>query len=174
MGPHVHAHRRQRSAPRHALRHVRCAPPTRLLHIPVANPHTEFADVTEQVLDKLALAKLLSAHPTILPYFRSLSLTDQPRERPALPLPAAAREKHLILTLAAPPPTAAADTLPFITALFPFVDALTQGKITLRPETKLKLRKAREDVDKLIKEDAEKEQKEDVRSPVSFIPRIDH
>lgn len=126
---------------------------------PPTDARTEFADVTDQILDKHGLAKILS-DPAVLPYFRSLSITDQPRARPPLPLAPADREKHIILTLAAPSPAHAADTVSLVDALFPFIDSLT--KTSLRPETRLKLKKTREEVDKLIKEDNEKYDKEDV------------
>ena len=44
--------------------------------------------------------------------------------------------------------------------MFQLVDSL--NKIHLRPETKNKLKKIREDIDKTIKEEAEKEKKEEV------------
>jgi len=44
--------------------------------------------------------------------------------------------------------------------MFQLVDSL--NKIHLRPETKHKLKKIREDIDKTIKEEAEKEKKEEV------------
>jgi hypothetical protein len=55
----------------------------------------------------------------------------------------------------------AADTIPLINAVFPFIDSL--DKIGLRSETRNKLKKTREDLDKDIKEYAEKEKKEEVR-----------
>jgi hypothetical protein len=45
--------------------------------------------------------------------------------------------------------------------VFPFIDSL--GKLSLRPETKNKLRKTREDLEKELKVEAEKEKKEEVR-----------
>lgn len=45
--------------------------------------------------------------------------------------------------------------------MFSFIDSL--DKISLRSETRTKLKRIREDVDKGIKEDAEKEKKEEVR-----------
>jgi Protein of unknown function (DUF1682) len=62
--------------------------------------------------------------------------------------------------LAAPPASHAADTFALISGIFPFIDSLS--KVNLRPETKVKLKKAREDVDKDLKEDAEKEKNEEV------------
>jgi len=126
---------------------------------PSLSAMSEFADVTEQLLDKHSLATILS-DPLILPYFRSLSITDQPRDRPFLPVPAAERQKHIIVSLTAPPPSRAADTVPFISALFGFIDSLQ--KVSLRPETRTKLKRTREDVDKLIKEDSEKDKKDEL------------
>lgn len=69
-------------------------------------------------------------------------------------------ERHLILTLALPSSTSASDsTVPLITAIFQFIDNL--HRISLRPETKSKLKKTREEIDKNIKEEAEKEKKEE-------------
>ncbi|KAF8974544.1 hypothetical protein BDZ97DRAFT_1911717 [Flammula alnicola] len=122
---------------------------------------TEFADVTENLLKPIgnfSLVKVLS-DPKILPYFRSLSITDQPRERPEKLIPAEEREKHVILSLNASSSDHIADVTPLVSAMFQLVDSL--NRVSLRPETKTKLRKAREDVDKSIKDDAEKEQKEE-------------
>lgn len=93
-------------------------------------------------------------------------ITDQPRERPNMPLAPEAREKHVILSLSVPPSAHVADTIPLVNAVFQLVDSL--NKISLRPETKTKLKKFREDLDKSIKEDAEKEAKEEVRSFIYF------
>ena len=87
-------------------------------------------------------------------------MTDQPRDRPYHPIPASDRQKHLILSLTAPPPSQVADTLSLVTAIFGFIDALP--KVTLRPETRTKLKKARDEVDKAIKEDSEKDKKDEV------------
>ncbi|KAJ7904536.1 hypothetical protein B0H14DRAFT_3103334 [Mycena olivaceomarginata] len=113
---------------------------------------SEFADVTDGILRAFPLAKLL-ADPKIAPYFRSLSVTDQPRERPPKPLEPNEREKHVILSLRAPSSSNAADTTDLIAAMFPFV--------ALRPETKTKLRKVREENDKDIKKEAERDKKEE-------------
>jgi len=59
-----------------------------------------------------------------------------------------------------PPSSSSSDTLAFISGLFAFIDSLT--KVHLRPETKTKLRKIREDLDKELKADAEKDKKEEV------------
>jgi len=66
------------------------------------------------------------------------------------------------LSLSAPSGANVADTLPLVTAIFQLVDNL--NKISLRPETKTKLKRFREDIDKSIKEEAEKEAKEEVHS----------
>ena len=58
-------------------------------------------------------------------------------------------------------PSNSADTVSLVSSIFQFIDNLT--KLNLRPETKSKLKKAREETDKLIKEDAEKEAREEVR-----------
>ena len=88
----------------------------------------------------------------------NFQITDQPRERPDIA--ETSREKHIILTLASPPASAAARTLPLVTAVFALVDAL--DRVTLRPETKAKLRKVREDFARAQKEAAEKERREEV------------
>ena len=140
---------------------------------------SEFADITENLLKHhgpLSLATVLS-NPAILPYFRSISLTDQPRNRPYRPLPANERSKHLILNLAMPPD---GETLPLVLAAFQLVDVIAgeggwgvgkspaSGKgsgsglnQSLRPETKVKLRKVREDLEKAMKEELVKEKKEE-------------
>ena len=87
-------------------------------------------------------------------------MTDQPRERPNLPIPVSEREKHIILSLSVPPPSRVADTQSLVTALFALVDALS--KVSLRPETKVKIKRIREEVDKEIKEDSEKDKKDEV------------
>lgn len=132
--------------------------------------YTEIADVTEQLfkpLDKLSLVDVFS-NPAILPYFRSLSVTDQPRERPILPIPVAEREKHIILSLSVPPPSQATETRSLVTALFALVDSIP--KLSLRPETKAKIRRIRDEVDKEIKEDSEKYKKDEVGSCIFFGP----
>jgi len=122
---------------------------------------SEFADITDSLVkaaEKSAIFKLLS-DPSTLKHFRSLSITDQPRERPALPLAPAEREKRVILSLKVPATSDTADTIPIVNAIFAFVDALS--RVSLRPETKNKLRKVREDVDKEIVAEAVKEKKEE-------------
>ena len=87
-------------------------------------------------------------------------ITDQPRDRPARPIPAEEREKHVILSLSVPSSSNVADTAGLVSAMFQFIDSL--NKLNLRPETKAKLKKNREEVDKKIKDEAEKEAKEEV------------
>ncbi|KAL0950034.1 hypothetical protein HGRIS_010042 [Hohenbuehelia grisea] len=126
---------------------------------PLVSVMSEYADVTESILKTTNIATVLQ-NPAVLPYFRSLSITDQPRERPTTgPLSPTEREKHVILSLHAPSSSDAGATLPLVTAVFSFVDVLS--KINLRPETKTKLRKVREDLDKDLKEEATREKKEE-------------
>lgn len=87
-------------------------------------------------------------------------VTDQPRDRPTIRRPANEREKHVIVSLRVPSSSHIADTVPFVTDIFQFVDALT--KINLRPETRNKLKKIREELDKDIKEESEREKREEV------------
>ncbi|KAF8621573.1 hypothetical protein AX15_007599 [Amanita polypyramis BW_CC] len=121
---------------------------------------SEYADVTESLLKPLGNFSLINTlqDPKILPYFQSLSVTDQPRQHPLGPIPADEREKHVIVSLKVPPSSRAEDTVAFVTAIFSFIDAL--GKLNLHPETKTKLKKARDVVDKELRENTEKEKKE--------------
>ncbi|KAF9453011.1 DUF1682-domain-containing protein [Macrolepiota fuliginosa MF-IS2] len=117
---------------------------------------SEFADVTENILKIIGP---LIEDQKIRPYFRSLSITDQPRDRPSGPVPAGEREKHVILNLEIPPSSQLGVTAAFVAGLFPLIDSLS--KVHLRPETKTKLRRIREDLDKELKADAEKDKKEE-------------
>ncbi|KAF7292461.1 hypothetical protein HMN09_01230200 [Mycena chlorophos] len=119
---------------------------------------SEFADVNDGILKAFPLAKLLE-DPKIAPYFRSLTITDQPRDRPLKPLLPNEREKHVILSLNVPSGSQVAATADLVDAVFQFVDALP--KVSLRPETKIKLRKVREEVDLDIKKEAERDKKEE-------------
>ncbi|RXW25247.1 hypothetical protein EST38_g607 [Candolleomyces aberdarensis] len=126
---------------------------------PTLSVMSEFADVTESILRPVGSFSIIEVlkDPKIQPYFRSLSVTDQPRTRPSVPVPAENREKHVILNLRLP--SNSADTASLVSSVFQFVDNLT--KLNLRPETKTKLKKAREETDKLIKEEEEKEAREE-------------
>lgn len=158
------SHPRSRSCP---VCDCRVHRPRALLILPI-----EFADITANLLKPLGPLNLpaVLSDPTILPYFRCLSLTDQPRTRPSIPVPPADRRRHLTLTLALPPASEAGATLPLLVAAFQLVDAIAgTGKAglrgglngQLRPETRVKLRKIREEVDKEIREDAVKEKREE-------------
>jgi hypothetical protein len=68
------------------------------------------------------------------------------------------KRKHVILSLSYP--ARVTDTVGLISAVFSFVDSLSQ--INLRPETKSKLKKVREELDKNLRAEAEKEKKEEV------------
>ena len=101
--------------------------------------------------------------PKILPYFISLSITDQPAERPTLPLLPEEREKHVIVKLSVPSGSQVKDTKEFVASLFQFVDIVgTKLGSALRPDTKNKLKKTREDLDKQLRVEATKERKEEV------------
>ncbi|KAJ4478085.1 hypothetical protein J3R30DRAFT_3290672 [Lentinula aciculospora] len=117
---------------------------------------SEFADVTEAIFKNTAILDALK-DPKIAPYFRSLSITDQPRERPSK---LSSPEKHVILSLVCPSPSHVNDLSALISALFPFVDSLP--KITLRPETRSKLKKVRETFEKTLKVEAEQAKKEEL------------
>ncbi len=109
---------------------------------------SEFADVTEALLKSTSLPVLLKELSS-MDGFRSLSVTDQPRVRPDAV--ASSPKKHVILSL-----YVSSSAVP--ATLFSFVDSLS--KITLRPETKNKLRKSREDLEKILKQEAGREEKE--------------
>ncbi|VDC06275.1 unnamed protein product [Peniophora sp. CBMAI 1063] len=118
---------------------------------------SEVADVTDSVFK--ASAPLLAAlkDPKVKPYFRSLILSDQPAIQPdEAPV---ARSRSLVLTLTPPPPSEADATVSLVTAVFALVDSL--DKLGLRPETKTKLRKAREEFISKLKEAREREAKEE-------------
>jgi Protein of unknown function (DUF1682) len=68
-----------------------------------------------------------------------------------------------------PPVSDASATLPLVTAVFAFIDVLP--KISLRPETKAKIKRVREELDKELKKELEKD-KEEVRPSCFFFPRI--
>ncbi|KAG6817423.1 hypothetical protein H0H87_009068 [Tephrocybe sp. NHM501043] len=124
--------------------------------LPTLSVMSEFADVTDNLLKPALVAALRD--PKVLPYFRSLSVTDQPRQRPLSPLPPNKRQKHVVLSLALPA-SRVEDAADLVAAIFPFIDGL--NAINLRPETKLKLKKTREELDKSLKADSEREKKEE-------------
>ncbi|KAF7332227.1 hypothetical protein MKEN_00103700 [Mycena kentingensis (nom. inval.)] len=119
---------------------------------------SELADVTDGVFKAFPVGKMLE-DPKIAPYFRSLSITDQPREFPEKPLAANEREKHVILSLSVPSPSQAETTADIVDAVFQFVDALP--KINIRPESKSKLVKRREEIDASLKREYERDKKEE-------------
>jgi len=84
-------------------------------------------------------------------------ITDQPRVRPRVV--SANREKRVILSLAVPPLSDAAVSAQLVSAVFGLIDALE--KINLRPETKTKIKKTRENFAKTLKDDAEREAREE-------------
>lgn len=88
-------------------------------------------------------------------YHSLLQVTDQPRDRPKDgPLSASEKEKHIILALTPPP-----DAVPALTLVMQLADALP--KLTLRPETKTKLKRTRDEVDKELKEELVKDKREE-------------
>jgi len=101
-----------------------------------------------------------------------MQVTDQPRIRPDGPVAPNERHKHVILSLVAPSSAHAADTVALVSALFPFIDSLAQ--VNLRPETKNKLKKIREDLDKNLKADSEREKNEEVELLRSLIMLAAH
>jgi len=118
---------------------------------------SEYADVTENVL-KIARPVLEALkEPMIQPYFRSLSITDQPRVGPNVV--SANRAKHVILSLAVPPTSRVDISTRLVSAIFGLIDALE--KINLRPETKSKIKKTRENFAKTLKDEAEREAREE-------------
>ncbi|KAI0053523.1 DUF1682-domain-containing protein [Auriscalpium vulgare] len=118
---------------------------------------SEFADITDAVLKLAGPVVEALKDPKIQPYFRSLSITDQPSAHPtSLPY---AHEKHVLLTLRALPHSQAALSEPLVAAVFTLIDALE--RVSLRPETKTKLKKVREELLKSLKEESEKEAREE-------------
>jgi len=121
---------------------------------------SEYADVTDNMLKPLGNFSLLNVlkDTNTLPYFRSLSVTDQPQHRPLGPIPEEAREKHVILNLELPHPSCAGDTTAIVSAMFSFIDSL--NKLSVHPEIKAKLKRTREDLVKELKSEVEKEKRE--------------
>ncbi|KAN0097646.1 Protein of unknown function (DUF1682) domain containing protein [Tylopilus felleus] len=127
---------------------------------------SEFADVTD-ALFKLHLSPSVTlpsllATTSLLTYLRSLSITDQPDERPQSAASYVTQKhssKRVILDISIPKHPD--EILPLVDAAFALVDLLAVGKVVLRPETRVKIRKVREDVEKEIKEEEGKEKKEE-------------
>jgi hypothetical protein len=69
------------------------------------------------------------------------------------------KEKHVILSLVTPPSSHAADSAPLVSAVFGLIDALE--KVNLRLETKSKLKRTREDFAKSLRDEAEREAREE-------------
>lgn len=84
-------------------------------------------------------------------------ITDQPRVRPNVV--SANKEKHVILSLAVPPTSHVDISTPLVSAVFGLIDALE--KINLRPETKTKMKKTRENFAKTLKDEGEREAREE-------------
>ena len=91
--------------------------------------------------------------------------------RPSSPLDSSERSKRLILSLRLPSSANASVTLPLVTAAFQLVDIIAgEGKLPgvrgglhaqLRPETRTKLKKTREEVERQMREEAAKERREE-------------
>ncbi len=129
---------------------------------------SEFADVSENLLKAdgpFNLGKILN-DPSYRSYIKSLTISDQPREAPTMPISPEKRERHLILSLRLASDSNTAATVPLVKAIFALVDTL-DAKLVLRPETKSKLRKVREDVDERMKKELEADKKEEVRHHLS-------
>ena len=84
-------------------------------------------------------------------------ITDQPRVRPGVV--SANRAKHVILSLALPPTSHVDISTRLVSAIFGLIDSLE--KINLRPETKSKIKKTRENFAKTLKDEAEREAREE-------------
>ncbi|EJU06394.1 DUF1682-domain-containing protein [Dacryopinax primogenitus] len=117
---------------------------------------TEAADITEAILKGPLLATLND--PNVLKYFRYLIVTDQPADRPEVPIPLAERERHVILALEPPSGGQNAETLPMVQSIFRFVD--TVDKLPLRVETIRKLKRSRQDFEEELLKEIAKEKKE--------------
>jgi hypothetical protein len=99
-------------------------------------------------------------------YSHSPQISDQPYSRPAGSINSPTRGKYVVLSLAVPPVSATAPVIQFIQGIFQFVDALAGAGghkpllAGLRPETRTKLRKRRDELDAELRADAEREAKE--------------
>jgi hypothetical protein len=97
-----------------------------------------------------------------------VQITDQPFARPSAPPAADARKKYVVLSIAVPSSTSdTASSIELVKGIFQLIDALAgAGSFKqpllagLRPETKTKLRKRRDELDANLRADAEREAKE--------------
>lgn len=74
------------------------------------------------------------------------------------------RWRHVILTLRLPSPSEAGATVPLVRAVFALIDTLESPKFNLRPETKTKLRRTREELDETLRKESEAEQREEAEN----------
>ncbi|KIM67976.1 hypothetical protein SCLCIDRAFT_1210131 [Scleroderma citrinum Foug A] len=122
---------------------------------------SEFADVTD-VFFKLAIPHTSVCFPGLiastLPYLRVFSITDQPDERPSVST-LTTKSKRVVLTFNLPEDVDS--ILPLLEGTFALVDLLATGRVTFRSDTRAKIKKVREDVEKEIKGEASKEKKEE-------------
>ncbi|KAH7887722.1 DUF1682-domain-containing protein [Phlebopus sp. FC_14] len=142
---------------------------------PALSVMSEFADVTDALFNlslpiptpsstksgataPTSLPALLST-PSSLSLLRSLSITDQPSSRPSA---TPSKQKRVVLSLQSPSPKHAHDVLHIIDGVFALVDAMAAGKLVLRPETRAKIKKVREDLDKEIKAQENREKKQEL------------
>ncbi|KAF9247065.1 DUF1682-domain-containing protein [Melanogaster broomeanus] len=135
---------------------------------PTLSLMSEFADVSETLLKlpltaTTTLATLFSSARTQA-YLRSLSITDQPPERPLTVssyLEEKSKSKRVVLNLRLPDVGEADEVLEMVEAVFALVDMLATGKVVFRPETRAKIKKVREDTEKDIKQEELKEKTEE-------------
>ncbi|KAG6335635.1 hypothetical protein ID866_3451 [Astraeus odoratus] len=122
---------------------------------------SEFADVTDTLL-KLVLPHSSTSFPPLvtsaLPYLRVFSITDQPEERPTV---SAFSTKLKRIVLAFDLPDDIQNVLPLLEATFVLADTLASGKVAFRHDTRTKIKKVRDDVERAIKEEANKEKREE-------------
>ncbi|KAI5124997.1 hypothetical protein M0805_007421 [Coniferiporia weirii] len=124
---------------------------------------SEYADVTETLLKPSGQFSIVQAlnDPAVKPYVKSLTITDQPRERPLNPIPTEERERHVLLSLRLPSNAQHSATAPLVKTIFALIDALESPKFSLRPETRTKLRKTREEIDDTLRKEAEAGRREE-------------
>lgn len=114
------------------------------------------------VFFKLAIPHTSVSFPGLiastLPYLRVFSITDQPDERPSVST-LTTKSKRVVLTFNLPEDVDS--ILPLLEGTFALVDLLATGRVTFRSDTRAKIKKVREDVEKEIKGEASKEKKEE-------------